>query len=265
MARSFLTRSLHPSCPSPSSSSIPCCSLSSTTRSSWASLRYSAADEGEDTLNSFTSHTHETRRLIDECARSLLVSSCCRHLHSLHTTSRGSSCPRVCIHLIHARSERHSSTLSSPFHPTSYSSYSSSISSSSCCPSTSTRIRSNTVYSANKEMGSTDESYSRTRYDPEDYYLMETYVASLTESLTQQQFSEQRFLENVDYDDATIGEMHFNAHREHVYHSHREGLSVGQSSSSVSDRTGRPVVERGQEPGTEHAQIRTLFLGRQRE
>ena len=105
---------------------------------------------------------HETRHLTSECARSLLVSSCCRHTQSLHTTSRGSSCPRVCTHLIHGWSERHSSTLSSPFHPTSYSSYSPSISSSSCCPSTSTRIRSNTVYSANKEMGSTDESYSHT-------------------------------------------------------------------------------------------------------
>ena len=33
---------------------------------------------------------HETRHLTSECARGPLVSSCCRHLHSLHTTSRGS-------------------------------------------------------------------------------------------------------------------------------------------------------------------------------
>ena len=52
--------------------------------------------------------------------------------------------------------------MSSPFHPTSFSLYSPSISSSTCCPSTSTRMSSNTVYSANKEMGSTDESYSNT-------------------------------------------------------------------------------------------------------
>ena len=53
------------------------------------------------------------------------------------------------------------------------------------------------------------------------------------------------FFEDVDYDDATIGEMLFNAHREQVYHSQREGLSIGQSSSSsVSDRSGQPVVER---------------------
>ena len=43
---------------------------------------------------------------------------------------------------------------------------------------------------------------------------METYVESLTESMT-----EQRFLEDVDYDDAAIGEMLFNAYREQVYHS----------------------------------------------
>ena len=120
-------------------------------------------------------------------------------------------------------------------------------------------------------MGSTDESYSLTGYEPKDYYFMETSVESLTESLTQQQFSMQRFLEDVDYDDAAFEEMLFNAHREHVYHSQREGLSVGQL-SSVSERTerpvvestGRPVVERGQELNTEHAQIRTL-LDRQRE
>ena len=101
---------------------------------------------------------------------------------------------------------------------------------------------------------------------------METCVESLTESLTEQQFPEQRFLEDLDYDDAALEEMLSNAHREHVHHSQREGLSVGQSSSSVSERTerpvvertGRPVVERGQELNTEHAQIRTL-LDRQRE
>ena len=96
---------------------------------------------------------------------------------------------------------------------------------------------------------------------------METYVESLTESLTQPQFPEQRFLEDVDYDDAALEEMLHNGHREHVYHFQREGLSVGQSSSSVSERTGRPVVERtrrlvverGQELNTEHSQIRTLL------
>ena len=80
---------------------------------------------------------------------------------------------------------------------------------------------------------------------PKDYFLTETCVESLTESMTEQRFPEQRFLEDVGYDDAAIGEMLCNAHREQVYQSQREGLSVGQSSSSVSDRSGQPVVERG--------------------
>ena len=96
---------------------------------------------------------------------------------------------------------------------------------------------------------------------------METCVESLTESLTQQQFPEQRFFEDVDYDDAALEEMLHNAHRVHVCHSQREGLSVGQSSSSVSERTERPVVERagrlvlasGQELNVGNAQIRTLL------
>ena len=101
---------------------------------------------------------------------------------------------------------------------------------------------------------------------------METHAEPITESMTEQQFPEQRFLEDVEYDDAALEDMLYNTHREHVYHSQREGLSVGQSSSSVSERTGRPVVERtgrpvvegGQELNTEHVQISTL-LDRQRE
>ena len=66
--------------------------------------------------------------------------------------------------------------------------------------------------------------------------------------------------------------MLHNAHRVHDYHSQREGLSVGQSSSSVSERTGRSVGERtgrlvrpnGQELNVGNAQVRTL-LDRQKE
>ena len=116
-------------------------------------------------------------------------------------------------------------------------------------------------------MDSTDESYLLTGYEPKNYDLMETYVESLTESLTQPQFSEQRFLEDVDYDDTALEEMLHNAHRVHVCHFQREGLSVGQSSSSVSERTGRPVGERAGRPAessSQDAQIRTL-LDRQKE
>ena len=115
-------------------------------------------------------------------------------------------------------------------------------------------------------MDSTDESYLLTGHEPKNYDLMETCVESFTESLTHPQFSEQRFLEDVDYNDTALEEMLHNAHRVHVYHSQREGLSVGQSSSSVSERTGRPVEERtgrpvmasGQELNVGNAQIRTL-------
>ena len=101
---------------------------------------------------------------------------------------------------------------------------------------------------------------------------METCVESFTESLTHPQFSEQRFLEDVDYDDTALEAMLHNAHRVHVYESQPEGLSVGQSSSSVSERTVRPVEERTgtpvmasvQELNVLNAQIRTL-LDRQKE
>ena len=121
-------------------------------------------------------------------------------------------------------------------------------------------------------MDSLDDSYLLTGYEPKSYDLKETHVESLTESLTHPQFSEQGFLEDVDCDDTALEEMLQNAHRVHVYHSQREGLSVGQTSSSVSERTvrsvaertGRPVRPSGQELNVGNAQIRTL-LDRQKE
>ena len=44
------------------------------------------------------------------------------------------------------------------------------------------------------------------------------------------------------------------AHRVHVYHSQREGLSVGQSSSSMFERTARPVGERTARPAKQNSQ-----------
>ena len=74
------------------------------------------------------------------------------------------------------------------------------------------------------------------------------------------------------YEDTALEEMLHNAHRVHVFDSQREGMSVGQSSSSVSERTGRPfegktgrlVRSSGQELNVGIAQIRTL-LDRQKE
>ena len=121
-------------------------------------------------------------------------------------------------------------------------------------------------------MDSLDDSYSLTGYEPNAYDLMETYVESYTESMTKQRFPEPRFLEDVDYDDAALEDMLREAHLAHVYHSQREGLSVGQSSSFASERTERPVGERtwrpvetsGQELNVANAQIRTL-LDREKE
>ena len=49
-------------------------------------------------------------------------------------------------------------------------------------------------------MGSTDESFSNTGYEPKDYILTETYVEFKQEPVTEQRFPEQRFPEDVDYD-----------------------------------------------------------------
>ena len=121
-------------------------------------------------------------------------------------------------------------------------------------------------------MHSLDDSCLLTGYEPNAYDLKETCVESYTESLTPPQFSKQGISDDVEYDDTALEDMLREAHRVHVYHSQREGLSVRQSSSSVSERTGRSVGERtgrrvgpsGQELNVANAQIRTL-LDRQRE
>ena len=120
-------------------------------------------------------------------------------------------------------------------------------------------------------MDSLDDFYLLTGCEPNAYDLKETYVESYTESLTHPQFSEQGFLEDVEYHDTSLEDMLREAHRVHVYHSQREGLSVGQSSSvfertgrSVGERTGRLVGPSGQELNVANAQIRTL-LDRQKE
>ena len=67
-----------------------------------------------------------------------------------------------------------------------------------------------------------------------------------------------------DVDDLTLGEMLSETYREHVDHSVREGVSVSQSSSSLSDRSGQPdgeMVDRSGQPdecNSSKAQIRTL-------
>ena len=91
---------------------------------------------------------------------------------------------------------------------------------------------------------------------------------------TQESVSEQRFPEDFDYDDITIGQTLLNACRRRADHSEGEGLSSCLSSSSMShDRTRKPVVCRDkshesgyeiQRQNSDNEQIRTL-LDRQRE
>ena len=70
---------------------------------------------------------------------------------------------------------------------------------------------------------------------------METYVESLTESLTQPQFSDQRFLEDVDYDDTVLEEVLHNAHRVHVYHYSRDFQDAESVRGGNSHVTSQPV------------------------
>ena len=89
--------------------------------------------------------------------------------------------------------------------------------------------------------------------------LTETYVKSTTESLTQQQFSQQRFLEDVSRMWITM-----TPRSRRCFFKHTENMSITPSEKAcllvsrrrpcpkdwgqpVVERTGRPVVERGQE------------------
>ena len=119
------------------------------------------------------------------------------------------------------------------------SSHSSLSLSSSFHPSTSPRLSSKSpVHSRQGDGGLLTSPPPTQVISPKTTSSQRRYVEFNQESMT-----EQRILEDVDYDDAAIGEMFFKAYRAQVYHSQREGLSVGRSSSSMSDRTEQPVVE----------------------
>ena len=100
-------------------------------------------------------------------------------------------------------------------------------------------------------------SDSHTDFEPNAYDLKETYVESLTESLT-----EQRFFEDVDYGDAELEEMLW-------MHTENMSITLSENACLLVSRhrlcpidQGQPVVERGQELNTEHSQT---LLDRQRE
>ena len=119
-----------------------------------------------------------------------------------------------------------------------------------------------------ERMDLSDEFLLSTGYEPNAYDFKETSVEPYTELLDSPPlFSDKVFSADADYDDAALEGMLREAHRVHSHHSPREDLSVSQSSSSVPDRTGRPVGERTGRPveqRNQEAQIRTL-LDKQKE
>ena len=112
-------------------------------------------------------------------------------------------------------------------------------------------------------MDSTDEFSLSARYEPKAYDFNETSVEPYMQLLDSPPlFSDKVSSADPDSDDATLEDMLHQARRAQAYHSLREDLSVSLSSSSMSDRTVRPVGDRLGRPG-EHrnseAQIRTLL------
>ena len=95
---------------------------------------------------------------------------------------------------------------------------------------------------------------------PNDHFITEAYV-----EYTQESLGEQRFPDDFDYDDVTIGQTLLDACRRRADHSEEEGLSSCLSSSVSHDRTGRPLFVKVtfegheiQRHNSENEQIRTL-------
>ena len=149
------------------------------------------------------------------------------------------------------------------------------------CPSTSSSMMwgTSTLRTlANEDLGTLAEYDPSTGYEPNDYHISET-----TEPYIQESSGENGSLNDLEYDDYTIGialspplstqEREDAASRRRACHSPDEGLSSSQS-SSVGHRTGRPVgdqfrsvissVRENPRRSSENEQIRIL-LERQRE
>ena len=180
--------------------------------------------------------------------------------------------------LIHVSSHLHGSCAlcvsliasTSPFTSTSSSSLWSPCSS--FCPSTSSSRMwwTNPLCNSAEDLGTLAENEPPTGYEPNDHFITEAYV-----EYTQESSTEQRFPNDFDYDDVTIGKTLLDACRRRADHSEEEGLSSCLSSSVSHDRTRRPVVcstfdsqvssvQETQRHNSESEQIRIL-LERQRE
>ena len=115
----------------------------------------------------------------------------------------------------------------------------------------------------NESMALSDEFYLSTSYEPDAYDFKESSVEPYIELLDSPPiFSNKVSSADPDYGDGTLEGMLREAHRVDSHHSQREDLSVSLSSSSVSDRTGRPVGDKSGRPAeqsSQEAQIRTLL------
>ena len=112
-------------------------------------------------------------------------------------------------------------------------------------------------------MDLSDEFLLSTGYEPNANDFKETSVEPHVQLLDSPPlFSNKVSSADPDYEDAALEDVLHQALRAQANHSLREDLSVSLSSSSMSDRTGRPVGDRPGRPG-EHrnpeAQIRTLL------
>ena len=102
--------------------------------------------------------------------------------------------------------------------------------------------------SANEDLGTLADYDPLTGYEPNDYHISET-----TEPYIQESSGENGSLNDLVYDDVTIGmalssplftqEREDDASRRQAYHSLDEGLSSSQSSSVGHVRTGRLVAD----------------------
>ena len=95
----------------------------------------------------------------------------------------------------------------------------------------------NTLRTSAEDLGTLAENEPPRGYEPNDHSITEAYV-----EYTQESKGEQRFPDDFDYDDVTIGKTLFDASRRRADHSEEEGLSPCLSSSVSHDRTVRPVV-----------------------
>ena len=124
----------------------------------------------------------------------------------------------------------------------------------------------NTLRTSAEDLGTLAENDSSTGYDPDDHFITEACVEH-----TQESPGEQRFPDDFDHDDVTIGQTLLHACRRRTDHSEGEGLSSCLSSSMSHDRTEKPVVCRdishaqGHEIQRQNSENEQILTDRQRE